>query len=283
MNRVRRDLSALAALPWHVRIEGPSGTGKGVAARFLHALSRRARAAFVLCSLAGLSDDTATAELTGWRAGSFTSATEDREGKFEAAHGGTLFLDEIATATREAQLALLQLVDTGIVQRKGEVRERHVDVRCVFATNENLSAAVRAGSFRADLYYRMGELVVQMPSLAERREDIPLLLEQLLLMKAQQAGRPVPQLGICDLERLQAYDWPGNVRELALVAEVIVAFGELPDRIARLPVNTNWRSRVADTVAQCGGNKTRAARLLGISRTALHSALGATPRASRPA
>lgn len=273
MARVRRELTALAALPWHVRIEGPSGTGKGIAARFLHALSRRARDPFVLCSLASLTDDTATAELTGWRAGSFTSATEDREGKFEAAHGGTLFLDEIATATREAQLALLQLVDTGIVQRKGEVRERHVDVRCVFATNEDLGAAVKAGDFREDLYYRMGELVVQMPSLADRREDIPLLLEQLLLVKAQHAERAVPELGTCDLERLQAYDWPGNVRELALVAEAIVAFGRLPDRIARLPVATDWRQRAAETVARCGGNKARAARLLGVSRTALHAAL----------
>ena len=273
MRRVRDQIALLADLPWHVRIEGPSGTGKSVAARLLHKLSQRAQAAFILCSLASVPDSTAIGELVGYRRGAFTGAYNNQAGKFEAAHGGTLFLDEVGTAGPEVQRALLQFVDTGIVQRMGEVRERPVDARLVFATNESLPALVTEGKFRADLYYRMGQLVVQMPALSDHVEDIPELLESLLVAKALQARVPVPRLSPTDLERLQGYNWPGNVRELAAVAEQVVVFGEIPESFSHRPISRSWRDQIPDVLRQCGGNRAAAARFLGVSRQSLHRAL----------
>jgi DNA-binding NtrC family response regulator len=275
MHRVRDQIATLAVLPWHVRIEGPSGTGKSVAARLLHSLSQRAHATFVLCSLASLPDGTALGELVGYRRGTFTGAYEHRAGKLEAAHGGTLFLDEIGTAGPEAQRALLQFVDTGIVQRLGEVRERPVDARLVFATNENLEALVLQRRFRADLYHRLGKLTLRMPALSEHADDVPLLMEYLLVAKAEEAGRPTPSLSSQDFDRLVAYTWPGNVRELGAVAEQIVAFGRLPDLFARLTTDQQWRTRIGDALTRCQGNKAAAARMLGVSRQQLHRALEA--------
>jgi two-component system, NtrC family, response regulator HydG len=273
MRRVRADLVRLAPFPWHVRIEGPSGSGKSVAAHFLHSVSPRARAPFVLCNLANLTTGTAGGDLLGSRKGAYTSA-EDRAGPFEAAHSGTLFLDELAKARPEAQRALLQLVDTGVVHRKGDVRGRRVDVRCVFATNANLEAAVLAGRFLPDLYQRLGLLVVRMPALADHPEDIPLLLTQLLAAKGAEAGQPVPGIEDRDLERLLTYAWPGNVRELAKVAEYFFVFHRLPKLKGRGPRRGSWRRQVPETLAACDGNKARAARQLGVSRQALHGALG---------
>jgi len=275
MRRLRDRLAILADLPWAVRIEGPSGTGKSIAARLLHSLSRQAHAVFVRCSLAALPDTTARAELMGYRRGAYTGAYEHRAGKLEAAHGGTLFLDEIGTAGPEAQAALLDFVDTGIVQRLGEARERPVKARLVFATNEDLEALVLQGRFRADLYYRMKKHMLQMPALREHAEDIPLLMDYLLVAKAEEAGRPTPRLSSRDVERLMAYPWPGNVRELAAVAEQIVAFGQLPDTFARLSTGEPWRSRIGDALTQSRGNKAAAARMLGVSRQQLHRALEA--------
>jgi len=276
MAAVRDELGLLAGLPCHVRIEGPSGSGKGVAARLLHGLSRRAAASFVLCSLAGVPDGTALGDLVGYCRGAFTGAYEHHAGKLEAAHRGTLFLDEIGLATSEVQRALLQFVDTGIVQRLGEVRERVVDARLVFATNANLEALVADGQFREDLFYRLGQFVVRMPALAERPEDIPLLVEYLLAATAARFDRPTPQLSDADMDRLMAFSWPGNVRQLAGTVEQVVAYGRLPRHFARLPISSNWRVRARDAVTHCAGNKSAAARLLGVSRQALHQALQAT-------
>jgi DNA-binding NtrC family response regulator len=273
MRRVHDQLTAFAPLPWHVRIEGPTGTGKSVAARLLHKLSHRGEAAFVLCSLASLAESTAIGELLGYRRGAFTGAYENHTGKFEAAHGGTLFLDEIGIAGPEVQRALLQFVDTGVVQRLGEVRERAVDARLIFATNEDLGQRVTRGSFRADLFYRMGQLVVHMPTLADRLEDIPVLMAHLLARKAAEARCEIPRLAPADLERLAGYHWPGNVRELAAVAEHIVVFGALPDTLAHRPTAGHWRHRVSETLRQYGGNRAAAARALGVSRQSLLRAL----------
>lgn len=273
MRRVHEQLVTLAPLPWHVRIQGPSGTGKTVAARLLHKLSHRAHAAFILCSLASVPDSTAIGELVGYRRGAFTGAYENHEGKFEAAHNGTLFLDEIGTAGPEIQRALLQFVDTGIVQRLGEVRERPVDARIIFATNEDIASLVATGKFRGDLYHRMGQLVIQMPTLSEHLEDIPLLMEHLLARKARQAGTLMPAVTPADIERLMGYSWPGNVRELASVAEQIVVFGRLPDSFSHRPIARTWRDQITETLQRCGGNRAAAARLLGVSRQSLHRAL----------
>src|SRR4029077_4558864 len=141
------------------------------------------------------------------------------------------------------------------------------------ATNEDVRALVAEGKFRADLYYRMGQLVVRMPALAGHSEDIPTLLKHLLIVKAEQSGIPAPALTPADLERLMGYSWPGNVRELAAVAEQILVFGRLPESFAHRPITRNWRDQIPDTLSRCGGNRAAAARLLGVSRQSLHRAL----------
>lgn len=269
---VRARLDLLAALPWHVRIEGPTGSGKGLAARLLHRLSPRAGGPFVCCRVNAMADGLEVGELVGWARGAFTGAFADRVGWFEAAHGGTLFIDEVATASPRAQLALLQLVDEGVVMRLGERRPRRVDVRIVFATNADLEAAAQEGRFREDLYQRLGVLVVRMPALRDHRDDIPELAERILARKAGEAKvEEPPSLGLEDLSRLAAFDWPGNVRQLEHVLEHFVAFGRLPDLL--LSVAVDWQARLDDVVRRYAGNKAAAARELRVSRQAVYREL----------
>jgi DNA-binding NtrC family response regulator len=274
MRDVRAQLASLAALPWHVRIEGPTGSGKGLAARVLHQMSARAGGPFVCCHINALADGLEVAELVGHARGAFTGAVGDRPGVFEAAHGGTLFVDEVATASPRTQLALLQLVDEGAVQRLGERRLRRVDVRAVFATNADLSQAVRAGTFREDLYHRLGVLVVRMPALRDHRDDIPELAYTILAQKARDVHVENPVLERRDLERLMAFDWPGNVRQLEHVLEHFLALGRIPDvvrRVGRVP--SDWQTRLDEAVRRHQGNKAAAARELGISRKTLYRGL----------
>jgi DNA-binding NtrC family response regulator len=263
----------LARLPWHVRIEGPSGSGKNLAARLLHVLSSRARGPFIVCSLAMLPDGIAVEELVGHRRGAYTGAVEDRAGAFERAHSGTLFLDEIGTTSALAQQTLLDLVDGGAFKRLGEERLRPIDVRIAFATNENLETRVASGSFREDLYHRLGMLVLQMPALAEHPEDIPELTDHLLSEKSRQSGVSVAPLTAADMQRLMAYAWPGNVRQLDRAMEHYVAFGRLPDTIDRGARPSDWREQVDEVLRRCAGNKAAAARLLGVSRKLLYEEL----------
>lgn len=273
MRRVRDQIATLAPLDWHVRIEGPTGTGKSVAARLLHDLSSHAQGPFVLCSLAMLPDHAELSELVGHRRGAFTGAVEDRVGKVEDAHMGTLFLEELGTASPRAQEILLQLVDTGTFSRMGESRVRTVKVRFVSATNESLVDLVTQGRFRTDLYHRLGLLVVQMPALAAHREDIPELADHLLVAQCGRAGIPVPRLPEETLEHLVAFSWPGNVRQLASALQYFVAFGCLPDLIARAPRPDDWRDRVEEVLRRHGGKKAPAAAELGVSREALYQEL----------
>lgn len=274
MQRVRDQIATLAALPWHVRIEGPTGSGKGVAARLLHALSARAQAAFVVCSLAALPDNLELSELVGHRKGAFTGAIEDRAGALELAHGGTCFLDEIGTASPKAQQILLRLVDEGVTRRLGESRDRRVDVRLVFATNEDLEERVDRGTFREDLLARMGVLVIQMPPLAAHAEDIPELVDHILARKRQELQIAVPPIDRAGMECLQAHPWRRNVRELEKALEHYVAWGQLPDTILRTdPPTRDWRAQVEATLARCRGNKRRAAAALGVSPQTLYEEL----------
>jgi DNA-binding NtrC family response regulator len=273
MERVRGQIAMLARLPWHVRIEGPSGSGKNLAARMLHVLSARARGPFVICSLAMVPDGIELTELVGHRRGAYTGAVEDRAGAFERAHSGTLFLNEIGTASSRTQQALLQLVDEGAFQRLGEERVRSVDVRIVFATNEDLETRIADGSFREDLYHRLGMLVLRMPALSEHVEDIPELTSHLLSEKSRQAGISVSPLTAADMQRLMAYAWPGNVRQLDRAMEHYIAFGSLPDTIDRRPRRSDWREQIDEVLGRCAGNKTAAARALGVSRKLLYEEL----------
>lgn len=273
MRKVREQIVTLADLNWNVRIEGPTGSGKSVAARLLHSLSRRAFAPFVVCSLAMLPDNAEIDELVGHRRGAFTGALEDRVGRVENAHTGTLFLEELGTASPRAQEILLQIVDTGTFSRLGENRPRTVDVRFVSATNATLEELVAQGRFRQDLYHRLGLLLLEMPSLAEHREDIPELATHLLRRLARDAGQPTRTLGHEELELLMAFPWPGNVRQLTSVLQYFIAFGGLPAIVLRAARSADWRARMDAVLEKHGGRKTPAALELGIRRETLHREL----------
>lgn len=270
---VRDQLERLADVPWPVRIEGPTGSGKGIAARALHAWSSRASRPFIDQSLTMMVPGLEFGGLMGWTKGAYTGATGDSPGAFESAHGGTLFLDEIAAASFQVQGALLQLLEDGAVRRIGERRSRRLDVRVVFATNADLEATVRDGRFRLDLYHRLGSLVVRMPALQERVEDIPEIVADALNRYAQEARAPAPILSGDQLERLLSYSWPGNVRELHNALKHLIIFGRLPDHIKPDTARADWRDRLANTIARHEGNKSAVARELGISRKTLYGEL----------
>ncbi len=279
MREVRDLIATFAPLPWHVRIEGPTGTGKRIAASMLHRQSPRAHRPFIPCYVNLMPDELALDELVGHVRGAFTTAVADRVGAAESAHTGTLCFDELGTATPLVQRALLQLIDERVVKRNGESRERKVDVRIVFLTNVDLEAAVRAGTFRADLYYRLGALIVRMPALAAHCEDIPLIATTILSRKTVEVGQNYRPLRAVDVDALVAYGWPGNVRELEMAMEHFVALGRLPAGIAG-PSGGDWVARVAHAVARHGGNKAAAARELGVRRQAVYDALASMKKVS---
>jgi DNA-binding NtrC family response regulator len=263
-----------------VLILGPSGSGKELAARAVHEHSPRRAGPFVALHCGALAPELFEDELFGHAAGAFTGATAGRPGAFERADGGTLFLDEVAAAPARVQVALLRVLQERRVRPLGGEADRPVDVRVVAATNADLDAALAAGAFRRDLYYRLAAVVVRLPPLAERREDIPLLAASLLERAARRHGVQAT-LAPRALERLVEHDWPGNVRELAHVLERAVLLGrggvigasDLPLGPAEDEVPTLEqveREHIRGVLARCAGNKLRAARLLGIPRASLY-------------
>jgi DNA-binding NtrC family response regulator len=273
MRRVREQIATLAVVPWHVRINGPTGSGKNLAARLIHQQSHRAGGPFVVCNLAMLPSGMELAELTGHVRGAFTGAVASRAGAFEMAHGGTLFLDEIGMAKDLTQEYLLRFVDEGLTRRIGEYRDRLVDVRIVSATNLALENCVRAGSFREDLLARLGVLTLTMPALADHPEDIPEIVTAVLEYKCREARLPVPAVPPATMDRLLEYSWPLNVRELVKTLEYYITFGSLPDVVRRAPRRVDWRDRIEDALRRHGGNKAAAADALGVSRQTLHGEL----------
>lgn len=274
MQAVRTRIATLAALPWHVRIEGPSGSGKEVAARLLHQLSACCNGPFVECDVNEMAEGLAIEDLRGHSRGAFTGAVSARAGVFEAAHGGTLFIDEIATASLTTQAALLKMVERGRVHRMGECRGRQFNIRILFATNADLEELVKQGQFRADLLYRMGWLILRMPALCQHREDIPEIAGTILSRLAREAGRDCPKLTRPALDRLIAYDWPGNVRQLEGALKEYVAFGKLPDlvrRPGRRP--SEWRDHLDAVLERNEGSVSAAARELRVSRKAVYKGL----------
>jgi DNA-binding NtrC family response regulator len=218
LETVRR-ARAVAGADSIVLLTGESGTGKEVLARLIHRLSERARRAFVRVNCAAIPLEMWESEFFGHRRGSFTGATADREGRFRLAHEGTLFIDEVGAMPLEAQAKLLRVIQDGEYQRLGDERPTLVDVRVIAATNSDLERDVAAGRFRADLYYRLNVVRIEVPPLRERREDIPLLAAHFVAEIAARLRRPVPALAAGTLAELSAYDWPGNVRELRNVLE----------------------------------------------------------------
>jgi transcriptional regulator with GAF, ATPase, and Fis domain len=219
MTRVLADIARVAPTEATVLVVGESGTGKELAARALHAASRRANGPFVCVNCAALPTELFESELFGHRKGAFTGAIADRKGRFEEARGGTLVLDEIGTLPAAMQSKLLRVLDTFEYQEVGDSVTRRADVRIVAATNEDLAQRARAGTFRADLYYRLHVFPLVMPPLREHKADIPDLARALLAQRGCSEAAIAERLTPGLLALLQEHDWPGNVRELENVIE----------------------------------------------------------------
>jgi DNA-binding NtrC family response regulator len=257
-----------------VLITGPNGSGKERVAAIIHANSAVAAGPFVAVNCGALPGDLIEAELFGADGGAFTSATRAREGRFEAADGGTLFLDEIGNLPLAGQVKLLRVLETGRFERLGSSRTRQARVRVLSATNADLRAMVRAGSFREDLFYRLNVIEVALPALAERPDDVLPLAEHFL------AGRAT--LGESAREALLAHGWPGNVRELknVIARAALLAPGQLigaeqlglPAAATGAARNLDEPSReaVVAALATAAGVVSRAAQTLGLSRQALY-------------
>jgi formate hydrogenlyase transcriptional activator len=202
-----------------VLITGETGTGKELVARAIHKRSHRSARAFLGVNCAGIPRDLIASELFGHEKGAFTGATQQRLGRFELAEGGTLFLDEVGELPAETQIALLRVLQEHEFERVGGTKSIQTDVRLIAATNRDLQAAIAGGTFRRDLYYRLNVFPIDVPSLRERREDIPVLVEYFIHRYARKAGKSIRGMNARSLELLQAYGWPGNIRELQNVIE----------------------------------------------------------------
>jgi formate hydrogenlyase transcriptional activator len=226
MRQVLKQVTKVAPSDSTVLILGETGTGKELIARALHRTSKRAKRAFVRVNCAAIPQSLIASELFGHEKGAFTGALQRRVGRFESADGGTLFLDEIGDLPMETQIALLRVLQEREFERVGSNRPISVDVRLIAATNRDLAAAVAAGTFRQDLFYRLNVVPIAVPPLRERVADIPLLVEYLVGRYARTAGKRIRHIGKRTLEQLTAYDWPGNIRELQNVVERAVILSE---------------------------------------------------------
>jgi formate hydrogenlyase transcriptional activator len=232
-------ISKVAPSDSTVLITGETGTGKELVARAIHRRSNRASCAFVSVNCAAIPRDLIASELFGHEKGAFTGATQQRLGRFELANGGTIFLDEVGELPAETQIALLRVLQEHEFERVGGTRPIRADVRVIAATNRDLQAAISAGSFRSDLFYRLYVFPIEIPALRERRADIPLLVEYFIDRYARKAGKNITSVDKKTLGLLESYPWPGNIRELQNVIErsVIVCENE------NFSVDESWLSQ----------------------------------------
>ncbi len=284
MLSVMAEVDRFAALPWPVLIRGETGVGKEHIAQALHERGPRARGPFVPINGGGLPRELIESELFGHERGAFTGAVQAHRGAFEQAHGGTLFLDEVAELAPDLQTRLLRVLETWQVRRVGGESTRRVDVRLLCATHRDLRAMVHEGRFRADLYYRIHRLVVDVPALRFRPDDIePLASHFMRLMEPEVGARRIARQAI---ERLHEHPWPGNVRELRNLLELaaIDCDGAVIDlasveralrRSSEPSVLRHSANSLRETLEQYGGNLSAAARALGIPRSTLRDRLSA--------
>jgi two-component system NtrC family response regulator len=290
MLKVARTIERVANADVSVMLLGASGTGKELLARGVHDASRRSRGEFVAINCAAIPDTLLEAELFGYEKGAFTGAVKTTEGKIEQAEGGTLFLDEVGDIPLPLQVKLLRFLQERMIERIGSRKTIAVDTRIVCATHQNLEAMIQAGSFREDLYYRLAEIVVKIPTLAERHGDAALLAKHFLNKFAKEMNPQVKGFAPDALAAIVAWSWPGNVRELEnrMKRAVIMADGKLltaadldldgAECVAEL-INLKAARERADreairrALAQAEGNISGTAKLLGISRPTLYDLL----------
>jgi DNA-binding NtrC family response regulator len=304
MREVYAQVAAVADTSALVLVQGATGTGKELIAHAIHYRSRRARAPLVTVNCGALPENLLESELFGHERGAFTGAVRQHVGTFEQADGGTLFLDEIGEISPAVQVRLLRVLEGGAITRIGGEQPIRVDVRVVAATNRDLWREVQSGTFRSDLYYRLNVVTLRLPPLADRREDIPLLVEHFAARSAQRHGRPAPRFSEAAMATLQAHAWPGNVRELEHFVERTVLLGgggevtsvALPDAPAETTPSAGGpggaaplpslaeiaalglpdalddleRRILVAALREAGGVQARAARRLGISRSNLN-------------
>ena len=272
-----------------VLIHGPSGTGKELVARAIHEESPRNKKPFIKVNCAALNENLLESELFGHEKGAYTGADRTRIGRFEAAHEGTIFLDEIGDIPLSTQVKLLRVLEEKEIERVGDHKPIPVDVRIISATNKDLDMMIGEGLFREDLYFRINVFPLNCPSLAERLEDIPLIVQNFIDQNRTKGGKEILGLTPEAMEALLAYPWPGNVRELrnAIEYAFVLCSGDwigkehLPPKIAtggkRAAANhtvgsisrEEERTNLIQTLRRVGGNQSEAARILGVSRVTI--------------
>jgi two-component system response regulator PilR (NtrC family) len=288
VRELRGKIAKLARSQAPVYISGESGTGKELVAQMIHEQGPRANQPFVPVNCGAIPHELIESELFGHKKGSFTGAVADKPGLFQSAQGGTLFLDEVADLPLAMQVKLLRAIQERAIRPVGAQTEVKVDVRILSATHKNLAGMVAAGNFRQDLYYRINVIEVHVPPLRERADDIPLLVDFIVTRLARDNGVPKPVLSEDAMRQLRAYPFPGNVRELENILERAMTMCEgdvigVEDLQLRSPGESTFdgepeptaeldsalheieRKRIIAALEQAGGNKTAAARLLGIS------------------
>ncbi|PNQ73349.1 response regulator [Hanstruepera neustonica] len=225
INQIKEMIDKVALTDARVLITGPNGTGKELVAHWLHQKSERSKGPLIEVNCAAIPAELIESELFGHVKGAFTSAVKDRAGKFEAANGGTIFLDEIGDMSLSAQAKVLRALQENKIQRVGNDKDIKVDVRVVAATNKNLKKEIEDGNFREDLYHRLAVILIKVPALNDRREDIPLLVEHFSDKIAQEQGTVKKSFSDKAIKLLQEYDWTGNIRELRNVVERLIILG----------------------------------------------------------
>lgn len=297
MGKVKKLISVVASSQTPVLIYGETGTGKELAARAIHEKSVRAQSPFVTINSSTLQETMLESELFGYKKGAFTGAQDNKLGLLEITHKGTFFIDEVGDMGSSIQAKILRVLETGSFIKLGDTKETRVDVRFIFATNKDLSREVEAGRFRKDLFFRMNAFVISLPPLREKTQDIPILAEYFLRKFSK--GWDKKHLSPEATQLLVCYMWPGNVRELANVIERAVLLsgdrseiipddfldGLLPSPVPGLSVEPHKSKKavklskleeehVERVLRSVKGNKSEAARLLGISRKTLYGKIG---------
>jgi DNA-binding NtrC family response regulator len=293
INEVKKAIALVSNSSVPVLILGETGTGKELVARAIHALSLRAPNPFVIINASNLQESILESELFGYRKGAFTGAQADKVGLLQIANSGTFFVDEVADMGTSIQSKLLRVLETGAFRKLGDTKEIIVDVRFIFATNKSIEEEMKEKRFRKDLFYRLNTFVIQVPPLRDRKDDIPTLVEYFLEKHARKGSRK--SLTKQAMNLLACYHWPGNVRELANVIERAILISadrgevvpdDLPQTIVQpssiaeerkhmlrqdtLRLDSMEKEHIEKVLELAGGNKSKAARLLGISRKKLY-------------